>query len=100
MAEENRERKSQAVKEMKRMLNSSESSQFHVMLFKYYIDTEPYPTSGFTVSQACTPNMRETPNGFEREAFFPPDMLRSEEKDGKEIINGTVEVSVYVNLMT
>src|SRR5438093_5981307 len=70
MAEENRERKSRAVKEMIRMLNSQESSRFHVMLFKYYIDTEPYSTSALTISQASTPNMREAPNGFECDAFF------------------------------
>ncbi len=98
MVEENRERKSHAVKEMIRMLNSQESSQFHVMLFKYYIDTEPYATSGLTVSQASTPNIRETPSGFECDAFFPPDMLRPQEKGGKETVNGVIKVSVYVNL--
>jgi hypothetical protein len=96
--EENRERKSHAVKEMIRMLNSKESSQFHVMLFKYYIDTEPYSASALTVSEASTPNMRETPNGFECDAFFPPDTLRPQEKDGKEEINGAIRVSLYVSL--
>ena len=98
MAEENRERKSLAVKEMIRMLNSQESSQFHVMLFKYYIDTEPYSTSALTVSQSLTPNMRETPNGFECDAFFPPDMLTAELQEDKELINGVIKVSLYVNL--
>jgi hypothetical protein len=98
MPEENRERKSHAVKEMIRMLNAQESSQFHVMLFKYYIDTEPYSTSALTVSEATTPNMRETPNGFECDAFFPPDTLRPQEKHGKTVINGVIRVSLYVNL--
>jgi len=96
--EANRERKSNAVKEMIEMLNSQETSRFHVMLLKYYIDTEPYSTSALTVSQASTPNIHETPHGFECETFFPPDMLRPEEKDGKEVINGVVKVSLYVNL--
>ena len=98
MAEESRERKSRAIIEMIEMLNSGGSSQFHVMLFKYYIDTEPYSTSALAVSQASTPNMREAPNGFECDAFFPPEMLRSEEKEGKEIINGTIKVRLYVKL--
>jgi hypothetical protein len=96
--EENRERKFRAVQEMIEMLNSLESSQFHVMLFKYYIDTEPYSTSALTVSHVCTPNIREAPNGFECDAFFPPEMLRSQEKEGKEEINGTIKVRLYVNL--
>jgi hypothetical protein len=98
MAEENRERKSRAVKEMIRKLNSQESSRFHIMLFKYYIDTEPYSTSALTISQASTPNMREAPNGFECDAFFPPDMLRPEEKEGKKVINGVIQVRLYVNV--
>ena len=98
MAEENREKKSRAVKEMIEMLNAANSSEFHVMLFKYYIDTEPYSTSALAVSQESTPNMREAPNGFECDAFFPPEMLRSQEKDGKEIINGTIKVRLYVKL--
>jgi len=98
VVEEDRERKSRAIKEMVKMLNSQKSSQFHVMLFKYYIDTESYSTSALTVSQACTPNMRETPNGFECDAFFPPDMLRPQQREGKEVINGVIRVSLYVNL--
>jgi hypothetical protein len=98
MAEEDREKKAHAVKEMIKMFNSQESSQFHVMLFKYYIDTEPYSTSALTVTQATTPNMRETPNGFECDAFFPPDMLRPQEKQGKEEINGAIKVRLYVRL--
>ncbi|SRR6266542_2072576 len=98
MAEENRERKSRAVKEMIRMLNSQESSRFHIMLFKYYIDTEPYSASALTVSNDCTPNMRDTPNGFECDAFFPPDMLTAALQEDKELINGVIKVSLYVNL--
>ena len=98
MTEENLHRKSRAVKEMIEMVNAPNSSEFHVMLFKYYIDTEPYSTSALAVSQACTPNIREAPDGFECDAFFPPEMLRSQEKDGKEVINGTIKVRLYVNL--
>ena len=98
MVDEDRDRKSHAIKEMIKMLNSQKSSQFHVMLFEYYIDTELYSTSGLTVSQASTPNIRETPNGFECDAFFPPDMLRPGQREGKEIINGVMKVSLYVNL--
>jgi hypothetical protein len=96
--EENRERKSHAVKEMIRMLNSQESPRFHVMLLKYYIDTEPYSTSALTVSQAGTPNLLETPEGFKCDAFFPPDMLRPQAKQGKTVSNGVIRVSLYVNL--
>jgi hypothetical protein len=98
MPEEIRERKSRAVKEMIKMLNSQASSQFHVMLFQYYIDAERYPASALTVSQDFTPNMRETPNGFECDTFFPPSMLRLQEQQGKEIINGVIKVNLYVNL--
>jgi hypothetical protein len=98
MAEENRERKACAVKEMIKMLNSQELSQFHVMLFKYYIDTEPYSTSALTVSRVCTPYSRVAPSGFECDSFFPPEMLRSVEKDGKEEINGIIKVRLYVSL--
>ena len=98
MGEEDRDKKSSAVKEMIEMVNAPNSSEFHVMLFKYYIDTEPYSTSALAVSQACTPNIREAPNGFESDAFFPPEMLRSQEKDGKEVINGTIKVRLYVKL--
>src|SRR6266498_3157374 len=80
------------------MLNSQDSSRFHVMLLKYYIDTEPYSTSALTVSQACTPNLLETPEGFKCDAFFPPNMLRPQEKQGKTAINGVIRVSLYVNL--
>jgi hypothetical protein len=96
--EENREKKSHAVKEMIRMLNSQETSKVHVMLLKYYIDTEPYSTSALTVSEATTPNLLETPEGFKCDAFFLPDMLRPQEKQGKTVINGVIRVSLYVNL--
>jgi hypothetical protein len=96
--ETNREKKSQAVKEMIRMLNSQESPRFHVMLLQYYIDTEAYSTSALTVSEATTPNLLETPEGFKCDAFFSPDMLRSLAKEGKEVINGVIRVSLYVNL--
>jgi hypothetical protein len=46
------------------------------MLLRYYVETEEYSTSALTVSQACTPNVLETPNGFECDAFFPPEMLK------------------------
>jgi hypothetical protein len=95
---EDRERKSHAVKEMIRMLNSQETSKVHVMLLKYYIDTEPYSTSALTVSEATTPNLLETPEGFKCDAFFPPDMLRPQAKQGKTVINGVIRVSLYVNL--
>lgn len=98
MPKEDRERKSHAVKEMIRMLNSQETSKVHVMLLKYYIDTEPYSTSALTVSEATTPNLLETPEGFKCDAFFSPDMLRPQAKQGKTVINGVIRVSLYVNL--
>jgi hypothetical protein len=68
------------------------------MLFQYYIDTKPYTTSSFTVSNDFTPNIRETEGGFECDAFFPPDMLRPDDREGKEVINGVIRVRLYVNL--
>jgi hypothetical protein len=98
VSQEDREKKSRAVKAMIAKLHSQESLKFHVMLFQYYINTKPYPTSSFTVSNDFTPNICETEGGFECDAFFPPDMLRPEEREGKEIINGVIRVRVYVNL--
>ena len=95
---QDREEKSRAVKAMIEILNSQESSKFHVMLFQYYIDTKAYSTSSFTVSNDFTPNIRETAGGFECDAFFPPNMLRPEEREGKELINGVIRVRLYVNL--
>jgi hypothetical protein len=96
--EQDREEKSRAVKAMIEMLNSHGSSKFHVMLFQYYIDTKAYSTSSFTVANDFTPNIRETEGGFECDAFFPPDMLRPEEREGKQLINGVTKVRLYVNL--
>src|SRR5438046_1957633 len=102
MADEDREKKSLAVKEMIKTLNSKldskKSTKFHVMLFQYYIDTERYATSALTVSEDSTPNIRETPGGFECDAFFPPEMLRLQQREGKEVKNGAIEVKLYVNL--
>ncbi len=98
MLDEDRDRKVAAVREMIEILKSQKSSQFHVMLFKYYIDTEPYSASALTVSDDSTPNLRETRDGFECEAFFPPDVLRQQERQGKDIINGVISVSLYVNV--
>jgi hypothetical protein len=95
---QDREEKSRAVKAIVEILKSQESSQFHVMLFQYYIDTKPYTTSSFTVSNDFTPNIRETDGGFQCDAFFPPDMLRPEEREGKELTNGVIRVRLYVNL--
>jgi hypothetical protein len=96
--EKDREEKFRAVKAMIEMLNSQESSKFHVMLFQYYIDTKTYSTSSFTVSKEFTPNIRETAGGFECDAFFPPNMLRPEDREGKELVNGVIRVRLYVNL--
>lgn len=98
MLEQNRENKSRAVRAMIEMLNSQESSTFHVMLFRYYINTTPYATSSVTISNNFTPNIRHTAGGFECDAFFPPNMLRPEHREGREIINGVIRVSLYVNL--
>jgi hypothetical protein len=96
--EENRERKSHAVREMIKMLGAEESSRFHVAVLKYYIDTEPYSTSALTVSQTSTPNLHQTPNGFECDAFFLPEMLRPQERQGKEVVNGVIRVRLNVKL--
>jgi hypothetical protein len=98
MSEQDREKKSRAVRAMVEMLNSKESSKFHVMLFRYYIDTNAYRTSSLTVSDHFTPNIRETEGGFVCDAFFPPHLLRPEDREGKEVINGVVRVKLYVSL--
>jgi hypothetical protein len=98
MADQERDKKARVVKNMIETLNSQKSSKFHVMLFQYYIDTERYATSALTVSGDFTPNIRETLGGFECDAFFPPEMLRPQQKEGKEVKNGAIKVKLYVNL--
>src|SRR5262245_28220177 len=98
MSNEDRQKKSQAVKEMIKAVNSQPSTKCHVALVKYYIDTESYPASALTLSQDYTPNLHETPEGFACDTFFKPNVLGPQEKEGKEIINGVVRVSLYVNL--
>ena len=98
MLEQDREKKSRAVRAMIGTLNSQESSKFHVMLFQYYINTIPYATSSVTIANDFTPNIRATAGGFECDTFFPPSMLMPEHREGKEIINGVIRVALYVNL--
>jgi hypothetical protein len=98
MLDADRKNKSLAVKKMIKLFHAYESSHFHVVLKQYYIDKEPYSASALTVSRECTPNLAEALNGFQCDSFFPPNMLDPKEKEGKEVINGVIKVSMYVNL--
>jgi hypothetical protein len=88
---------SDAIKKMVRLFNSREAPHFHVALLKYYIDTVPYPAHALTVMKETTPNLRETPCGFECDAYFPPRTLNPEESEGKEVVNGVVKVNLFVD---
>ena len=54
--------------------------------------------SGLTISPHHTPNIRQTQNGFECEAFFPPKMITENGAKGKEVINEVIKVRMQVNL--
>jgi hypothetical protein len=88
-----------AVKSMIEMLyNLKDPPIFMVALLRYYIEEEPYMASGLTVSAEHTPNIRQTKEGFECDAFFEPKMLTKHAKKGKEIVNGLMKVRMKVKL--
>lgn len=83
---------------VKSMIENMDRHSFMVMLFTYYIEGEPYVTTGLTISPDHTPNMRQTQDGFECDAFFTPEMLTDHAKEGKEVINGLVKVRLRAYL--
>jgi hypothetical protein len=87
-----------AVQTMISMLGVKDPPAFFVMLFKYYIEGEPYMASGLTVSPGHTPNIRQTPTGFECDTFFEPHMLTDHAQKGKEVVNGVMKVRMKVEL--
>jgi len=87
-----------AVKNMIDLLKASPPPRFMIMLFTYYIEGEPYRTSGLTVSPNHTPNIRQTQTGFECDTFYKPEMITPHGRTGKEAINGVIKVRMRVDL--
>jgi len=87
-----------AVKTMIDMLQSDQDLKFMVMVFQYNIDDELYRASGLSVSQTLTPNIRQTSDGFECDAFFKPSLLSPKGQKGKEVIRGHIKVRMKVKL--
>lgn len=83
---------------VKSMIENMGSHIFMVMLFNYDIEGERYGCSGLTVSPDHTQNMRQTQDGFECNAFFPPHLLTVHAKEGKEVINGVIKVRLKAYL--
>ena len=100
MLEQDREKKSRAVRAMIGTLNLKNPQSF-MSCYSSIIST-PYLmlTSSVWISNDFTPNIRATAGGFECDTFFPPSMLMPEHREGKEIINGVIRVALYVNLTT
>jgi hypothetical protein len=86
-------RKFLAVQNMVKLVAANPRTSFFVMVLPhYFIEEVAYPASGLTVSQGHTPNMRQTIDGFECDAFFQPHMLGKPAREGKEVVNGVMKV--------
>jgi hypothetical protein len=91
-------RKFFAIKNMLELLGSKDPPKFFVVLMKYYIEDEEYRASGLTVTSSHTPNIRQTQQGFECDAFFPPNMLTAHSMAGKEVVNNIIKVRMKVKM--
>lgn len=82
-----------AIGDMIQLIREHPESIFMVVLLpNYFIEGEAYPATALTVSSSHTPNIRQTIEGFECDAFFPPHMLTARSKKGKEVVNGLIKV--------
>jgi hypothetical protein len=71
---------------------------FTVLIGQYYLDGAPYFAAAVSLSPASE-NLRQTQAGFAFDAHFPPDMLNSREREGKEVsANGLIQVELEVRL--
>jgi hypothetical protein len=59
-------------------LKHDEPWHFQVAVVGYWIDGRPYPADGIAVNLVNTPNFARTVDGFECDAFFPPNILDAE----------------------
>jgi hypothetical protein len=68
-------RRVDAIKRLIEMIKSREVVWAHVALLQYFIEGEPYSASALTVTPNDTPNLDETGDGFQCDAFFPDKIL-------------------------
>ena len=86
-----------AISNMIQFVREHPDCLFMVMLLPhYFIESEAYRASALTVSSGHTPNIRQTIEGFECDAFFQPHMLTAQSKKGKEVVNGLIKVRMEV----
>ncbi len=88
-----------AIKSMIDQLNTRDPPTFFIALNEYTIEGERYMASGLTVDPDHTPNIRQTPTGFECDAFFKPDMINEKGRKGKEVVNSIIKVRMQVESM-
>jgi hypothetical protein len=58
---------------------------YFIGLVGYWIEGLPYPASGLSVDDTATPNIRLANDGFETDAFFPPNDIQPETLKSKEL---------------
>ena len=87
-----------AIKQMTEALAQPQPPDFFVALGRYYVDGEPYRATGLAVSPTRTPNLRQTQTGFACDAYFAPDLLKEQNRRGKQVLKGLVEVKLEVRL--
>jgi hypothetical protein len=101
LSEENFERFF-AVKTMIDMLNTKEPPKFFLRFAPdrgYEIEGERYRAPGLHISVNHTPNLRQTADGFECDAFFPPQRLTEHgAKAGAQEQTGVLRVKMRVSL--
>ncbi len=90
-----------AIKTMVEMLKTERPPIFMVVLVPgtaYRIEGEEYRATALTVTNDHTPNVRLVNDGFECDAFFPPQLLTERAKEGKEAHNGVYKVDLFLPL--
>ena len=91
-------RKLSAIQTMADLLKTKKPPKFFVVLFAYKIEGFRYMTSGLTVSEHHTHNLSRTPDGFECDALFPPELIDERTRQGARVQpNGSIKVRLSAN---